>query len=90
MYGDSVMVHPPVFRSVLAREAGVVEYQVRQTARGAEVLALGAFGNPVVTGQCLESELARLGVRSPCVTVGVVPALERQPAGKIRRFVPLV
>ena len=90
MYGDSVMVHPHVFRSVLAREAGVVEYQVRQTARGADVLALGAFCDAVVTGQRLESELARLGVRSPCVTVGVVPALERQPAGKIRRFVPLV
>ena len=84
-----VLIHPHVFRSVLGREASVVEYQVRQTAPSAEVLALGRFGNPVVTGQRLESELARLGVRSPCVTVRVVPALERQATGKIRRFVRL-
>jgi len=89
VYGDDVLIHPHVFRSVLGREAGVVEYQVRQTARGADVLALGTFGDPVVTGQRLESELARLGVPSPCVTVRVVPALERQATGKIRRFVPL-
>jgi phenylacetate-coenzyme A ligase PaaK-like adenylate-forming protein len=89
VYGDDVLIHPHVFRSVLAREAGVVEYQVRQTARGAEVLALGTFGNPVVTAQRLESELARLGVPSPCVTVRAVRALERQATGKIRRFVPI-
>ena len=84
-----VLIHPHVFRSVLGREASVVEYQVRQTAGGAEVLALGAFGDPVVTVQRLESELGRLGVPSPCVTVRVVPALERQATGKIRRFVPI-
>ncbi len=89
VYGDAVLIHPHVFRSVLAREAGVVEYQVRQTARGADVEALGTFRDPVVTGQRLESELARLGVPSPCVTVRVVPALQRQATGKIRRFVPL-
>ena len=89
VYGSDVLIHPHVFRSVLGREAGVVEYQVRQTARGADVLALGAFCDAVVTGQRLESELGRLGVPSPCVTVRVVPALERQATGKIRRFVPL-
>jgi phenylacetate-CoA ligase len=89
VYGDDVPIHPHVFRSVLAREAGVVEYQVRQTARGADVEALGTFRDPVVTGQRLESELARLGVPSPCVTVRVVPALQRQATGKIRRFLPL-
>jgi phenylacetate-CoA ligase len=88
-YGDAVLIHPHVFRSVLAREASVVEYQVRQTARGADVEALGTFRDPVVTGQRLESALARLGVPSPCVTVRVVPALQRQATGKIRRFVPL-
>jgi hypothetical protein len=54
VYGDGVLIHPHVFRSVLAREAGVVEYRVRQTARDAEVLALGGFGNPVVAGQRVE------------------------------------
>jgi phenylacetate-coenzyme A ligase PaaK-like adenylate-forming protein len=89
VYEGDVLIHPHVFRSVLGRQAGMVEYQVRQTARGADVLALGAFGAPVVIGQRLESELAHLGVPSPRVTVRVVPALERQATGKVRRFVPL-
>ena len=34
---DGRRVHPHVFRSALARHAGVVEYQVRQTEHGARV-----------------------------------------------------
>ena len=82
-------MHPHVFRSVLGCAAGVVEYQVQQTARGADVLALGALDDCAATARHLESELARLGVSAPCVTVRVVPSLERQATGKMRRFVPL-
>ena len=88
-YAGGVLVHPHVFRSVLARAAGVVEYQVRQTARGAEILALGALDDCAAPARSLERELARLGVPSPRVDVRVVPVLERQATGKIRRFVPL-
>ena len=88
-YGDGVLVHPHVFRSVLGCAAGIVEYQVQQTARGAEVLALGALDDCVATARRLESELARLGVSAPSVTVRVVSRLERQATGKMRRFVPL-
>jgi len=88
-YAGEVLVHPHVFRSVLARAPGIVEYQVRQTPQGAEILALGAIDDCAATSRTLEGELARLGVASPCVDVHVVPALERQATGKIRRFVPL-
>jgi hypothetical protein len=81
--------HPHVFRSALARVAGVVEYQVRQTMRGAEILAFGVLDECAPTARILEHELARLGVPSPCVDIRVVAALERQATGKIRRFVPL-
>ena len=37
----------------------------------------------------LEAELVRLGVGGPAVEVGLVDQLERQPTGKVRRFLPL-
>jgi hypothetical protein len=40
---------------------GIVEYQVRQTPTGAEVLVIGAPGDPAGTTRALDSELARLG-----------------------------
>jgi phenylacetate-CoA ligase len=78
-----------VFRSLLAREAWIVEYQVRQTADGADVRVVGTPGDPAATGQAIEKELSQLGVRRPSVTVRVVDGLERQPTGKVRRFLPL-
>jgi hypothetical protein len=41
-YPGEVVVHPHVFRSVLGRERDVLEYQVRQTAAGADVLVVAA------------------------------------------------
>jgi hypothetical protein len=79
-----------VFRSALGRRAGIVEYQVRQTARGAAI-ALRCAG-PVeldhLRGDLVDA-LTRLGVVAPEVTVNVVGALERQVVGKLKRFVPL-
>ena len=36
-YGDGVQVHPHLFRSTLGRQRNIVEYQVRQTERGADI-----------------------------------------------------
>jgi hypothetical protein len=36
-----------------------------------------------------KAELARLGVPGPAVEVRLVDRLERQAAGKVRRFLPL-
>ena len=41
VYPARALVHPHVFRSVLGREPSIVEYQVRQTPAGAEVLTVG-------------------------------------------------
>jgi len=88
-YPGGLVVHPHVFGAQLRRDRGIVEYQVRQTPAGAEVLVVGAPADPAATGRALAAELARLGVPDPAVEVHRVDRLERQPAGKVRRFRPL-
>jgi hypothetical protein len=56
---------------------------------GAEVLVVGAPAGPAALGPAIAAELARMGVPDPAVEVAVVGRLERQAAGKVRRFVPL-
>ena len=67
----------------------MVEYQVRQAPAGAEVLVVGAPAGPAALARAVAAELARIGVPDPAVEVTVVDRLERQAAGKVRRFVPL-
>lgn len=89
-YPGGIRVHPHVFRSALTREAGVIEYQVRQTLRGAEVNVLaGEALDGDRVGKEIDAELVRLGVRDPQVVVRVADRLERQGSGKLKRFVPL-
>jgi phenylacetate-coenzyme A ligase PaaK-like adenylate-forming protein len=89
VYPDAV-VHPHVFRSRLGREPGIVEYQVRQTERGA-VIALRCRGDVDVRrlrGSIVD-DLARLGLRQPEIEIAQDERLERQTTGKLKRFVPL-
>ncbi|HKQ02987.1 MAG TPA: phenylacetate--CoA ligase family protein [Actinomycetes bacterium] len=88
-YPGGQLVHPHVFGSVLRRDRGIVEYQVRQTPAGAEVLVVGAPADPPAIARRVAAELAGLGVPGPAVEVRVVDQLERQPTGKVRRFRPL-
>jgi phenylacetate-coenzyme A ligase PaaK-like adenylate-forming protein len=88
-YPGGQVVHPHVFASLLRRDPPIVEYQVRQTPAGAEVLVVGAPADPAATGRALAAELARLSVPDPAVEVHRVDRLERQPTGKVRRFRPL-
>ena len=88
---DGRRVHPHVFRSTLGRHAGVIEYQVRQTPRGARIAV--RCGAPVDLDR-LRAEIAQalggLGVPRPAVEVTVTDRLERDPGpAKLRRFVPL-
>lgn len=84
-------VHPHVFRAALSRHGGVIEYQVRQTARGADIAVrcggavdVGRLGTEIGDG------LRDLGVADPLVDVRAVERLERDPGpAKLRRFVPL-
>lgn len=83
-------VHPHVFRSRLGREHGIVEYQVRQTARGAAI-AIRCRGE--VDFASLQADiafyLARLGLENPEVSAEPVESLDRHSSGKLKRFVPL-
>jgi phenylacetate-coenzyme A ligase PaaK-like adenylate-forming protein len=88
---DGRRVHPHVFRSALGRHAGVVEYQVRQTAAGARItVRCGGRVDLERLGAEISDGLAALGVASPAIDVTAVERLERDggPA-KLRRFVPL-
>jgi phenylacetate-CoA ligase len=88
---DDRRVHPHVFRSVLGRHAGVVEYQVRQTPVGARIVVrCSAYVDVDRLGGEITQALGGLGVSDPVVDVSVVDRLERDPGpAKLRRFVPL-
>jgi phenylacetate-coenzyme A ligase PaaK-like adenylate-forming protein len=88
-YPGGRVVHPHVFGAQLRRDPGIVEYQVRQTPAGAEVLVVGAPADPAAVGRALAAELGRLGVPDPAVELRLVDRLERQATGKVRRFLPL-
>jgi phenylacetate-coenzyme A ligase PaaK-like adenylate-forming protein len=88
-YGSRA-VHPHVFRSHLGRRAGIVEYQVRQTERGADIAlrCTGPVDLDALRGE-LEEALIRLGLHGPEIRLQTVDRLERQIVGKLKRFVPL-
>jgi phenylacetate-CoA ligase len=83
-------VHPLALRSVLLATPEVLDYQVRQTARGVavQVLLERETGLAPLRGQ-LRTALARAGLADPDVTVDAVAALPRDArTGKLRRVIP--
>jgi phenylacetate-CoA ligase len=89
-YGD-VDVHPLVIRAVMVKMPEIVDYQVRQTRRGVDVVALASGALDVDrVRDGLATALCAAGLSLPEVTVRPVPVLDRHPeTGKLRRFVPL-
>jgi hypothetical protein len=81
-----------VFRSALASHAGIVEYQVRQTAHGANIaVRCGAGVDLERLSVEIAGGLAALGVPRPVIDVTAVERLTRDSGpAKLRRFVPLV
>jgi phenylacetate-coenzyme A ligase PaaK-like adenylate-forming protein len=80
---SGTVVHPHVFRSVLGGDAGIIEYQVRQTAHGPDIAIRGEANTERLRGQ-LGQALRRAGVHSPELTIASVEQMERQDTGKIR------
>jgi phenylacetate-CoA ligase len=84
-------VHPHLFRTELSREAGIVEYQVRQTPAGAAI-AVRCTAPVSLDGlrDRITAALARSGLDRPEVTVETADRLKR-PSGpaKLKRFIPL-
>jgi hypothetical protein len=79
----SVVGHPMLFRSSLGRQRNIVEYQVRQTAHGADV-------DLDLLRQTLTRELQAIGVPAPEVAIGPVPTFERQSTGRTQTTSPLI
>lgn len=89
VYGG-VRVHAYAFAAPLERLRSIVEYEVRQTPEGAAIAVHSR--QPVDLehlGREITGNLRRLGVDRPEVILTPVRSLERQPSGKLRRFVPL-
>ncbi len=89
-YG-SVDVHPIAIRSVMVKTPEVIDYQVRQTRRGIDVVAVASEGSDLDgLSERLRRALDDSGLARPDVVVRRVEALDRHPgSGKVRRFVPL-
>jgi phenylacetate-CoA ligase len=89
-YPNGVTVPAHVFRSLLAREPAIYEYQVRQTPAGAE-LVLCVEGPVDAEGLARRAEhaLGRLGAAGPLITTRIVEQIPRLATGKLKRFVPL-
>jgi phenylacetate-coenzyme A ligase PaaK-like adenylate-forming protein len=89
-YGGGVVIHPHVFRSPLGRVPEIVEYQVRQTTRGAEIaVRASAEVDLEALAAAIAGDLAAAGLLDPEIRVERVSALTRTSAGKLTRFVPL-
>jgi phenylacetate-coenzyme A ligase PaaK-like adenylate-forming protein len=89
-YPGGPTIHPFTFRSILGRERAVVEYQVRQSPRGADIQV--RCEAPIDTARVatmIRNALAELGLPDAEVSVVRVDALVRQATGKLRRFLPL-
>jgi phenylacetate-coenzyme A ligase PaaK-like adenylate-forming protein len=88
-YG-SLVVHPLVFRSPLGLCRNIVEYQVRQTPRGADI-AVRCQGRPDLRAleATIATKLVTAGLTGAEVRVSAVDHLARQDTGKLKRFVPI-
>jgi phenylacetate-coenzyme A ligase PaaK-like adenylate-forming protein len=77
------------FRHVLGTDPRISEYQVTQTAAGADVVVVGN-PDPEVLIASLVAALRRYGLPEPTIRIRVAGGLQRhQASGKLRRFVPL-
>jgi phenylacetate-CoA ligase len=87
---DGIPVHPVVFWTYLDRVDNLIEFQIRQLPRGAEILVVmsGPWDWAGFIAE-LSGALRGLGIPNPEVRITEVPSIERQATGKLKRFVPL-
>lgn len=77
------------FRHVLGTDARISEYQVAQTAAGADIVVVGDPDVEALTTALVDA-LRRHGLPEPVIRIRVADSLQRnQASGKLRRFVPL-
>lgn len=90
-YYGSIEVHPKLFLSILGAEVSILEYQVHQTKKGADVLVTSNKNvdcdrlKKLITAGLLES-----GLQNPVVSIKIVDRIGRTGAAKkFKRFFPL-
>ena len=89
-YADGTILHPLVFRSRLGSERNIIEYQVHQTATGADVsVRVQGSLDQVTLAASLQRDLERAGLARATVTVAIVASFDRQQTGKLKRFFPI-
>jgi phenylacetate-CoA ligase len=87
-YGETT-VPAIAFRHVLGTDPRVSEYQVAQTATGADIVVVGNPDAAALT-RALIAALRRYGLWEPTIQIRLAASLQRNHASrKLRRFIPL-
>jgi phenylacetate-CoA ligase len=87
-YGATT-VPASAFRHVLGTDPRISEYQVTQTAAGADIVVVGDPDREVLIS-ALVAALRRYGLPEPTIRIQAADSLQRHhDSGKLRRFVPL-
>ena len=88
-YG-AITVHPVTLQLAVLEQPHILEYQIRQTQRGAH-LAYRSKGevDAARLSSRMREALQSYGLSEPEITIENVALLERTAAGKLKRFVPL-
>ena len=86
-YG-TITVPAITFRHVLGTAPRVSEYQVTQTATGADILAVGRPDVGMLAA-AVQAALQRCGLADATVSIRVVDRIPRQASGKLKRFIAL-
>ena len=88
-YG-AITVHPVTLQLAVLEQPNIMEYQFRQTPRGAQLIysSKGAVDTGRLSSRIREA-LQSYGLHEPDITVENAGLLKRTAAGKLKRFVPL-
>jgi phenylacetate-CoA ligase len=90
IYDRGIIAQPGIFDSPLHCHRNVMEYQVRQTGRGADIaIRCAGFVDSDELRNTIIHSLQTLGLPDPQVTITVVSSLTRLGSGKLKRFLPL-
>ena len=89
MNANPTTVPAIAFRHVLGTDPRISEYQVTQTAAGADIVVVGDPDRAALIS-ALVAALRRYGLPEPAIRIETADRLGRHRAsGKLRRFVPL-
>lgn len=90
IYPGNIFVHHLVFVTPLLLEKNVLEYQVIQTKRGADIkLLLTGFVDKQQLRHSISTKLNKIGLHNPQINLLEVKSIDYPESGKLRRFIKL-